>query len=64
MLVWAYKRLTELDGKVGFVVCDDKTGKNLLNTKRVQSPSIGANALKHIDYSPIKKKKNATRKKD
>ena len=62
MLVWAYKRLEELDGQVGFVECDDKTGKKLLNTKRVQNPQVGALALKPIDYSPIKKKKNVTTK--
>ncbi len=66
MLVWAFKRLEELNDEVGYVTCDDKMATKLLKSGKVQDLRAGANALKYIDYSkreaPIKKANKQTAK--
>jgi len=48
-LVWSYKRLPDLDNRVGFIEVEDAKAKTLLASGDVQDPKIGAKALKYID---------------
>ncbi len=48
-LVWAYKRLPDLNNRVGFVEVEDAKAKTLLASGDVQDPKIGAKALHYID---------------
>jgi len=50
ILVWAYKGIKELDYRTGFVEVGEKLATKLLESGKVQSPSIGAMALKPIQY--------------
>ncbi len=54
-LVWAFQELKELDNRVGFVTVPDSLAEKLLKAEKVQSPQIGANALKPIQYKKPKK---------
>ena len=48
-MVWAYKRLPDLNNSVGFVEVTDAKAITLLASGDVQDPKIGAKALKYID---------------
>jgi len=50
ILVWAFQELDELDGRTGFITCDEDLGRKLLKSGKVQDPRIGAGSLKHIVY--------------
>lgn len=48
-LVWAYKSLSELDGKTGFVETDTETAAKLIKSGEVQDIHIGAHHFKPIE---------------
>ena len=53
-LVWAYKKITELNGELGFVkVDDDAVAATLIADDKVDASPIGALNLRPLDYSPI-----------
>jgi hypothetical protein len=49
MLVWAYKKITELNGRTGFVDIDKTLAERLVADGHAQNPAVGANALRRID---------------
>jgi len=52
-LVWAFKKITELNGELGFVEVDDALAVTLLAAKKVDKSDIGALNLTPLDHSPI-----------
>ena len=52
-LVWAYKRLPELNEQLGFAECDSELAEKLIKSGKAQDTKIGALHLKEIDYSPM-----------
>ena len=61
--VWAFQKLEELDGRTGFVQCDDALAAKLIDQKLVQDPRVGGGALKVISDKPLVKKVVKKRKK-
>ena len=52
-LVWAYKRIPELNGEVGFVECDSDLAEKLIKADKAQDTAVGALHLNEIDYSDM-----------
>lgn len=53
MLIWSYKKITELNGRTGFVDCEKTLAEKLLADGHAQNPAVGGNHLKHIDSAEI-----------
>jgi hypothetical protein len=51
MLIWAYKKLNELNGRTGFVECEKTLAEKLIADGHAQSPAGGANSFKKIENS-------------
>lgn len=49
MLIWAYKKITELNGRTGFVDCEKSLAERLVADGHAQHPNVGANAFRRID---------------
>lgn len=52
-IVWAFRALPELAGKVGFVECDERLALELIAQDRAQSLAVGALHLREIELAPI-----------
>lgn len=48
-LVWAFKPISDLDGKTGLVECDADLAQKLIKENKVQDPRVGANFFKTIE---------------
>lgn len=53
MLIWSYKKITELNGRTGFVDCEKSLAEKLIADGHAQNPSIGGNHLKKIESAAI-----------
>jgi hypothetical protein len=49
MLIWAHKKITELNGRTGFVEVEKSLAERLVADGHAQDPKVGANALRRID---------------
>lgn len=62
-LVWAFAPLDELNGETGFVACDHKLAKQLIEDGLAQDPRVGAHYLKEIESGEYQTKVMAPAKK-
>lgn len=53
MIIWAYKKITDLKGQTGFVDCPKELAEKLIADGHVQDPKVGANAFKAIQAGAI-----------
>jgi hypothetical protein len=53
MLIWSYKKITELKGATGFIDCEKTLAEKLLADGHVQNPAVGSNHLKQIEKTEI-----------
>lgn len=51
-IVWAYRRLPELNDETGLVECDVELADKLIAAEKVQDPRVGALHLKEIEALP------------
>lgn len=53
MLIWSYKKITELNGRTGFIDCEKSLAEKLLADGHVQNPAIGGNHLNKIEKTEM-----------
>jgi hypothetical protein len=53
MLIWSYKKITELNGRTGFVDCEKDLAEKLIADGHAQSLAGGANTLKRIENTNL-----------
>lgn len=63
MLIWSYKKITELNGRTGFVDCEKTLAEKLLADGHAQNPNVGGNHLKKIENAEIVTAYEAPKKK-
>lgn len=51
MLIWSFKKITELNNRTGLIACDDALAKKLIEDGHAQNPNVGGNHLKPIQNS-------------
>jgi hypothetical protein len=53
MVIWSFKKITELKGRTGFVDCERNLAQQLIADGHVQDPKVGANYLKAVEKTDM-----------
>jgi hypothetical protein len=53
MVIWSFKKITELKGVTGFVDCEKELAQRLIADGHAQDPNVGANYLKAIEKTDL-----------
>ena len=53
MVIWSFKKITELKGVTGFVDCERELAQQLIADGHAQDPKVGANYLKAIERTDL-----------